>query len=167
MRLSRGRAFSSQIQWIERDRQLQALVYDILPPVTAMTGCAVTISLWRLSVNRQVGCCCCCFGDDDDDDDDAQMAGAHFSFFRSVRDGIYAPGNAKMCSTLSLRSFPNRRCRWNGSNVRLIDDGPLSSFQMAVSFSQTTQIISCVSFGTVQVAYASRHKPKSFEWRRN
>ena len=45
MRLSRGRAFSSQIQWIERERQLQAMVYDILPPVTAMTGCAVTISL--------------------------------------------------------------------------------------------------------------------------
>ena len=45
MRLSRGRAFSSQIQWIERERQLQALFHDILPPVIAMIDCAVTISL--------------------------------------------------------------------------------------------------------------------------
>ena len=46
--------------------------------------------------------------------------------FCSVQDGIYALGKAHMCYTLSLRSFPNAA---NGSNIRLIDDGPPSSFQ--------------------------------------
>ena len=46
----------------------------------------------------------------------------------SVQDGIYVLGNAHMRSTPSLRSFPNVAFE-NGSNVRLIDGGPLSSFQ--------------------------------------
>ena len=48
--------------------------------------------------------------------------------FSTIQDGICALGKAHMCSAWSLRSFPQRRL-WNGSNVRLIDDGPLSSFQ--------------------------------------
>ena len=52
------------------------------------------------------------------------------SVHSSVQDGIYALGKAHMCFTLSLRSlkFP-QCCLWNGFSVRLIDDGPLSSFQ--------------------------------------
>ena len=46
--------------------------------------------------------------------------------FCSVQDGIYALGKPHMCCTLSLRRFPNTV---NSSNVHLIDDGPLSSFQ--------------------------------------
>ena len=45
----------------------------------------------------------------------------------SVQDGIYALGKAHVHST-SSQKFP-RCCLWNGSNVCLIDDGPLSSFQ--------------------------------------
>ena len=48
--------------------------------------------------------------------------------FSSVQDGIFALGKARTRSTPSLRSFP-KRCLSNGSNVRLTDDGPLSSFQ--------------------------------------
>ena len=48
--------------------------------------------------------------------------------FSSVQDGIYALGKAHMRSTPSLRSFP-KRYLWNNLNIRLIDDGPLSSFQ--------------------------------------
>ena len=44
--------------------------------------------------------------------------------FSSVQDGIYALGKAHMRS----QKFP-QLCLWNGSNVRLIDDGFLSSFQ--------------------------------------
>ena len=48
--------------------------------------------------------------------------------FSSVQEGIYALGKSHMRSTPSLRSFP-KRCLWNSSNVLLIDDDPLSSFQ--------------------------------------
>ena len=45
----------------------------------------------------------------------------------SVQDGIYVLGKAhNYALTASLRSFPNVA---NGSNVHLIEDGPLSSFQ--------------------------------------
>ena len=44
-----------------------------------------------------------------------------------VQNGIYALRKAHMRSTPSLK-FP-QRCLWSSSNVRRIDDGPLSSFQ--------------------------------------
>ena len=43
----------------------------------------------------------------------------------SVQDGTYALGKAHMCSTPSLRIFPNVAFQ-NGSNVCLIDDGSIS-----------------------------------------
>ena len=49
--------------------------------------------------------------------------------FNSIQDGIYALGKAhNMRSAPSFRSVPNVAFE-NGSNVRLIDYGPLSSFQ--------------------------------------
>ena len=51
--------------------------------------------------------------------------------FSSVQGGIYALGKAYMRSTPSQK-FP-QRCLWNGSNVRLIDVGPFSSFQGRLS----------------------------------
>ena len=49
--------------------------------------------------------------------------------FSPVQDGIYALEKAHMRSNPSLsQKFP-QRCLRNGSNVRLIDAGPLSSFQ--------------------------------------
>ena len=47
--------------------------------------------------------------------------------FSSVQDGNDALGKANTRSTVSQK-FP-QRCLWKGSNVRLTDDGPLSSFQ--------------------------------------
>ena len=49
--------------------------------------------------------------------------------FSSVQDGIYALGKKKKKNALHpvSQKFP-QRCLWNGSNVRLTDDGPLSSF---------------------------------------
>ena len=44
--------------------------------------------------------------------------------FSLVQDGIYALGKAHPVS----QKFP-QCCLWNGSNVHLIDDGPLWSFQ--------------------------------------
>ena len=63
----------------------------------------------------------------------------------SVQDGIYALGKAHMCSTLSLRSlkFP-QCCLWNSFSVRLIDDGPLSSFQGRSSSIFTAMVYYCV-----------------------
>ena len=43
--------------------------------------------------------------------------------FSSVQDGIYVLGKAHICSSLSLRSFPN--VAFETSIVHLINDGPL------------------------------------------
>ena len=51
--------------------------------------------------------------------------------FSSVQDGIYALGKAHMRSTPFL-SFP-RRCLWNSSRARVINNGdPVSSFLMKI-----------------------------------
>ena len=47
--------------------------------------------------------------------------------FSSGQDGNYVCGKVHMHSILSQK-FP-QRCLWNSPNVRLIDNGPLSSFQ--------------------------------------
>ena len=52
--------------------------------------------------------------------------------FRLVEDGIYALGKPHMRSIPSHRLFFSSFL-WNGSNVRLTDDGPLSSFQRILS----------------------------------
>ena len=59
--------------------------------------------------------------------------------FSSVQDGIYALEKARMRgSTPSLRRFSQRCLCGNGSNVRLSDDGPLSSFQLATRRQQAS-----------------------------
>ena len=49
----------------------------------------------------------------------------------SVQDSIQAHGKAHMRSDLS-KKFP-QRCFWNSSNVRPVNDGPLSSFSSICS----------------------------------
>ena len=49
--------------------------------------------------------------------------------FSSVQDGIYALGKAHNYTLHPVsQKFP-QRCLWNGSYVRLTDDGPLSFFE--------------------------------------
>ena len=63
-----------------------------------------------------------------------------------------------MCSTLSLRSFPNTA---NGSNVCLTDDGPLSSFQgrssSDSSFLQVIDGVMSLALCPQVVSEASQH----------
>ena len=47
--------------------------------------------------------------------------------FSSFKEGIYVIAKSHMRSTPSLSSLP-QRCIWNGSSLRLTDDGSLSSF---------------------------------------
>ena len=78
--------------------------------------------------------------------------------FSSVQDGIYALGKTHTCCTLSLRRFPNTV---NGSNVHLIDDGPLSSFQgrssSNFSFLQVIDSVMSLALCPQVVLEASQH----------
>ena len=53
---------------------------------------------------------------------------AFCSHFSSVQDGICVLKKKHYALHPISQKFP-QRCLWNGSNVRLIDEGPLSSFQ--------------------------------------
>ena len=55
-------------------------------------------------------------------------SGMEIPKFSSVQDGIYVLGKSLYVLHPVSQKFP-QRCFWNGSNVRLIDDGPLLSFQ--------------------------------------
>ena len=84
--------------------------------------------------------------------------------FSSVQDGIYVLWTVHMGSTTSLRSFPHR-CLWNGSNVRLIADGPLSSFQgrsssassFHASLLQVTDVVLSLALCQQVVSQAPQH----------
>ena len=66
---------------------------------------AIMLTPWQKH-NLQQGTKCPCF---------------RFIRFRSVQDGIYAPGKAHIRS--NPQTFP-QRCLWSSSNVRLTDNGP-------------------------------------------
>ena len=67
------------------------------------------------------------------------MQGFYSVQFNSVQDCTYALGKAHMRSIPSLRGFPNVAFKIASSNVRLIDDGLLSSFQGRSSSASSVQ----------------------------